>query len=246
MLKKVLKQFTQNIFPATCILCSSRSDLSVDICRDCFNDLPVLQQACIKCANILQGGNTQEIVCGQCLKTPPPFNRTVALFHYQHPVNHLLTALKFHGKLTYGRLLGQLMAQYLQQVYTDVKHLPQCIIPMPLHYKRLKSRGFNQALELAQPIAQCLKLPLNYTHCQRIKATTPQMLIPAKERKKNVNNAFQVKPLRIKHIALVDDIMTTGHTAAQMSKVLLKSGVEKIDLWCCARTHSNYSSFRNY
>lgn len=235
-LKRLLELARQIVCPAVCVLCGNKANGNLDICENCTATLPALEQSCKQCATPLPIQNNKTLVCGKCLSDPPPFNRTIALFHYQYPVNRLLTALKFQGKLVYAQLLGQLMTRHLQTYYPDVKNLPACIIPMPLHRKRLKERGFNQALELARPIANYFNLALDLNHCQRIKATQPQMLTPAKLRHKNIKNAFYAQPVAVKHVAVIDDIITTGHTMIEICKTLRKAGVEKIDVWACART----------
>jgi ComF family protein len=127
------------------------------------------------------------------------------------------------------------MAEKVRRYYQN-QNPPDCIIPVPLHPLRLKQRGFNQALEIARPIAKKLKIPIDTTHCLRIVATLPQAAISATARKHNIKNAFIVNPLlKAKHVAIVDDVLTTGSTVTELAQRLKKSGVQKIDIWCCAR-----------
>ncbi len=210
------------------------SSLSQDICQSCLKSLPILPQGCLRCANILPllPGN---VSCGVCLKNPPPFDRTYALFCYQQPVTHLILQLKFQHALAHARLLGELLAVKIQQEYQH-QPLPELLIPVPLHTQRLTERGFNQALEIARPIAKALQLTLLIQHCKRQKATEPQATLPAAERQKNLRNAFEITcDLTGKHIAVIDDVITTGFTITEFCHALKKQGAKKIDVWCCAR-----------
>ena len=118
----------------------------------------------------------------------------------------------------------------------DAQPLPELILPVPLHHRRLRERGFNQALELARPIAAGLGLPLDWHHAQRLRATDPQSDLPAKLRSHNVKGAFTVAPgLAVSSVAIVDDVMTTGHTVNELAVMLRGSGVRSVSVWVCAR-----------
>jgi ComF family protein len=122
--------------------------------------------------------------------------------------------------------------------------LPSLIIPVPLHPKRLRERGFNQALEIAKPISKKLKIPIDKKSCYRIRHTAAQSGLSQSDRLKNLANAFEMKkPLIAKHIALIDDVMTTGQTLMELANLLYKNGVEKIDIWCCAKTFLSQKKF---
>ena len=111
------------------------------------------------------------------------------------------------------------------------------IIPVPLHKKRVAQRGFNQALEIAKTIAKKFKIPLSQDHCIRAINTPPQIDLPANKRKQNVRNAFKIKKtINAKNIVIFDDVLTSGSTVNELSRILKKSGVEHISVWCCART----------
>lgn len=217
----------------TCTLCGLLSDQKINLCRGCENDLPWLQHACPRCALPLT--TSEEVLCGECLQKTPPFNRTIALFQYQQPIIHMITALKFQEQLVFSKLLGQLLLVKLQKFYQN-KSWPECIIPMPLHKDRIKERGFNQALEIARPIHEITKIPLNRVDCLRIKATERQTYLAAKIRQINMRKAFIVKRKPGSHIAIIDDVITTGQTVHELSLALKRSGVAHIDIWCAART----------
>ena len=162
-------------------------------------------------------------------------NITCALFHYQPPISYFVSQLKFHNQLIYAKLFSQCFITHLQK---NKNPLPDCLLPVPLHHQRLRERGFNQAVEIARPIAQHFKIPLIHNFCRRIKSTKPQTHLSAKEREQNMKNAFVIhKPLKIKHIAILDDVVTTGNTVYALSQLLKNHGVEKVEVWCVAKTH---------
>jgi len=135
-----------------------------------------------------------------------------------------------------ANLLGDLMAEALEGRLSNAKHLPDFIIPVPLHASRLRERGYNQALELAKPIAKRFNLPLLSNGCVRNKATLPQSELPAEERFNNIKDGFTVqRNCAAKHVAIVDDVMTTGSTVNVLAKALKEAGVQTVDVWICAR-----------
>lgn len=238
MLSKLLNTaFISWLLPPTCVLCGDPADSTLDLCSACAVDLPWITAACQRCAYPLAQESTNSLHCGTCLQSPPPYTRTMSLYAYQPPLNRLITALKFHRKLSYAKLLGELMATQLRTRWYHQQSLPEVIIPVPLHQTRLRERGYNQALELARPAAKQLGIPLDTRSCQRIRATLPQSDVMAHQREHNVQDAFAVAPsFRAKHVAIIDDVITTGHTVSELSRTLQHAGVEKIDVWCVART----------
>ena len=153
---------------------------------------------------------------------------------YASPLKELIGHLKFHGNLSYTPLLAQ---TFINSLKHRKNNLPECIIPVPLHQQRLRERGFNQALELARIIAKQLHIPVDYTLCQRNKATPFQSGLSAKQRKQNLKGAFSVEKTRLyKHVAIFDDVVTTGTTVNELAKQLRQSGVETIEVWAIART----------
>ena len=232
-----LKYCQQALLPPSCILCGSKAE-ERDLCQACEQDIPRIAQACTRCALPLPTHTPVNQLCGKCLQEPPVFNKVYALFPYQKPIDNLITRLKFQGNLVYAKVLGELMANYLQVEYKE-KRLPEYLIPVPLHRKRLRERGFNQAVELARPIVKRLDIPLMLKSCQRVKATVAQINLPAADRRTNLRNAFNVtSTITAKHVAIIDDVVTTGSTIVELSRSLQAVGVERIDIWCCARTNN--------
>ncbi len=204
----------------------------MDLCKSCHSELPRLKSACVRCAEPLTAELAREPLCGRCQVSPPVYNRCLALFQYKPPADHLVQSLKFRGELEMARLLGTMMAQWLSRV---IDTRPDVLIPVPLHRDRLRERGFNQAVELARPVATQLGCAMDVSSCQRSKMTAPQSELSRKKRANNVRGAFQVLNPVQGHITIIDDIMTTGSTAHELASMLLKAGADSVDVWVCAR-----------
>lgn len=217
----------EHILPAhTCLLCGATGQTK-SWCTDCDAALPRLTAACCPVCALpaLHGA-----ICGHCLQSPPHFKRTVAVYSYAFPLDKLVLALKYGEKFLLARQLGGNIAQ-------RVSVLPDCLVAMPLHPLRLKERGFNQSLLLAQQIARQLKIPVLPFACQRLRNTPSQSTLPLKERSKNMRKAFDCSAeIAGKHVAVVDDVMTTGATMNELALTLLNSGAKEVSAWVVART----------
>lgn len=221
------------LFPPVCLLCGADAPAGRDLCTGCAQDLPRLGVSCPRCA--LPLALEEDAVCGRCRRSPPAYDRILAPFHYERPLNWLIPRLKFDARLAHARLLGGLMADFLQQRLKD-EELPELIIPVPLHRARLRRRGFNQALEIARPVARRLDLRLEPHALRRVRSTSAQMDLPARKRRANIRGAFALREgWGAAHVALVDDVATTGATVNELAKVLKRAGVERVQVWVCAR-----------
>jgi ComF family protein len=224
----------QLIYPPTCLLCGAAGSDGLDLCAGCREELPANSNPCRCCAQPLPPAAPVGSLCGACLRKTPPFERCLAPLLYQYPVGELVSGLKFHQKLSHGRVMAELLLAYIEQ---EVDEPPQLLIPVPLHETRLRERGYNQALELARPISRSLGIPLDFESCHRIRPTEPQSALQLKERYKNVRGAFEIKAkIPARHVALVDDVVTTGNTVAELSRLLKRHGVKRVDVWAVART----------
>jgi ComF family protein len=232
--RQLRQHFSNFLLRHSCLLCNEATQTTLTLCVQCLAQLPWLSQTCSRCALPLEGVILLT-ECGQCLQQQPPFQRTIALFEYKPPIDKLINDFKFHARLTSGHVLGKLLAKKIRVSYSG-QALPELIIPIPLHTSRLRQRGYNQAVELARPIAHALQIPINRYDCQRTKSTLPQSKISALERRKNLRNAFYCPPLTAQHVAIIDDVVTTTSTVREFAKMLQKAGVKKIDVWCIART----------
>lgn len=220
------------LFPPTCILCGNPGINHLDICAYCLQHLPRNHHCCTLCAEIFSASVAEQTLCGRCLQEKPAFDKTYAPFTYTDEISYLISQLKFGAQFKIARLLGSLLAEELKAI----ELLPDCIIPIPLHSARYFERGFNQAYEIGTCVASHLHIEINHRACIRHKDTPHQTGLSAKLRRQNIRNAFSViKPLTVNHVAILDDVMTTGATANELAKILKKSGVNRVDVWVCAR-----------
>lgn len=223
---------------ARCLLClGSGSQSTGGICDACRSDLPWLGSQCRRCALPLP---SEHQLCGQCQQHTPAFAQVVSPLLYRFPIDSLIPAFKYHDQLIYGRALARLLAEAVHYHYIEHdQSLPDRVLPMPLHHRREARRGFNQALELARPVAALLQIPLCRHSLLRTRHTQAQQGLSASERKGNLAEAFSCPPsagVRDLHLALVDDVVTTGATADAASRTLLEAGAASVSIWCVART----------
>ncbi|WP_439405883.1 ComF family protein [Legionella bozemanae] len=215
-----------------CVLCNQFHHSKMAICTPCIEFMTRLGPACRYCAYPLP--DTYLLVCGRCIKKTPYFDRTLINYVFEEPLRNLLHQFKYHNGLYLGSFLSELMSHSLPKN----ENMPQCLIPVPMHPQRIKLRGFNQAAVLVRLLAKKLQLPYDLTSCQKILNTEPQASLDGEQRQKNLRHAFKVKKIPWHHVAIVDDLLTTGSTANELARALKKSGVKKVDVWCCARAVS--------
>ena len=228
------KTFLQKIFPYTCAVCKLRSDTNRDLCSVCYGELPWLIDVCYQCGQPLVDAY-ESVRCQKCMFSPPNFDRFCGLFHYQPPIDKLITQLKFNYKLAYGNLLGQLLLEQYSLWYKTAT-IPEAIIPVPLHNLRYRARGFNQVQEILRPFMRAQNIAIVDDLCIKLKHTKPQTRIGAKYRRRNLKGVFQLaRKVPYEHIAIVDDVFTTGSTIRAVSEVFRAAGVQCIDVWCICR-----------
>ncbi len=198
-----------------CQLCAGAGDEGLDLCRPCRDELPWFGPACSRCARPLPRSG----VCGRCLQRPPPVESLGVALDYRAETASLIRAFKFRGDLAAGRLLGDLLAQRWPP------DLPRALIPMPLHPRRQRERGFNQAIEIAR------RLPgrILADHVRRVRATPPQSRLDRRERQGNVRRAFALtgRPLPAA-VTIVDDVVTTGASVFALAETLRRGGVREV------------------
>jgi ComF family protein len=218
--------FGQSVLPQTCQLCGA-DDAGGPLCTPCTADLPWLPAArCAVCAIPLTSGE----ICGACLDRPPRFERVEAVFRYDYPLDALIHAYKYGGRLALAPPFAQSLAR---QVARDV----DVIVPMPLARGRLAERGFNQALEIARIVAAETRIAVLPGACRKVADTPPQAALPWKERAKNVRRVFVCDTdLEGRRVAVVDDVLTTGATLNELARVLLRAGAASVRGWIVART----------
>lgn len=220
------------LFPPTCLLCGNSGHHSRDLCQACYNSLPYNHFCCYRCGENLETTNPVPLLCGKCQQQLPAYDETKAPFLYQGSIRHLIHNLKFNARFENARLMGALLAEKL----LESSELPDCIVPVPLHPSRYRERGFNQSIEIGRTISKNLNIPLDLSSCRRVRNTRHQTNLPAKQRMNNMKNAFSVvKPLSAGHVAILDDVMTTGTTVNELAKTIARTGVVRIDVWICGR-----------
>ena len=223
------------LYPSVCLLCSARGNRHRPLCEGCAAELPYNDRACVRCAAPLPS-TAGTALCGRCQRHPPPYQQTLAVFRYQSPIDYLIRTFKFDGSLAAGRLLSMLMTEQLVEKIHD---LPEAIIPVPLHKTRLQERGFDQTLELARPLARQLDRPLVTDLVRRVRYHPPQSSLSGRARRRNVIGAFGLTRQDITglhHVALIDDVMTSGSTIEELTRLLQRGGIGRVQVWLCART----------
>jgi len=209
-----------------CLLCGNPA-LEFNICSACRTDLPWLDaNVCRSCAHPLPAPG----LCGRCIAEPPHFDRVVAACRYAFPLDGLIQAYKYSGRLVAGAALASLFVNQVQQ-------RPDLIVPVPLTAERLRERGFNQALELARALGRQMKAPVNAQLCVKTRDTAPQTRLPWKARRKNIRGAFVVGGgVEGCHVAVVDDVLTTGATLSELARNLKRAGAATVTGYVIART----------
>ena len=232
-----LRRWSFRLLPATCLLCGQAGDLAIDLCKACASELPWQGPCCQRCALPLPLAST---ACGRCLSRPPAFDRAITAFRYEWPLDTLIARLKFAADLAAGRVLAELLASRIEaELAQSSLPRPQAIVPVPLHRQRLAERGFNQALELAEPLAKRLALPIARGALIRERATLAQTGLDAKSRRRNLRGALLAPgELAGRHLALVDDVITTSATAQECARALKKAGAASVQVWALARAES--------
>lgn len=234
MVNSWIKYIQFKLLPGCCLLCGKLSAVQQDLCPACRSRLPVNDHHCRNCAQPLPSSIPLKSLCGRCQKKPPFFDHCFAPFRYQDELTSLHHDFKFHHKLAAGRLMAELMCERLAEPSSQ---LPQLLIPVPLHSRRLRERGFNQAQELARILSVRLSIPVDLHRLCRTRNTSAQSSLPKKERQQNIRNSFALTAkIDTPHVAIIDDVMTTGLTVNEITKILRASGVAKIETWVFART----------
>jgi ComF family protein len=219
---RILRAMARLVAPPCCLLCGGEGQdtgetFGLDLCPHC------------------------EAACPRAEPEPPPFETAFCLFRYEDPVDELIVRLKFQHDIAAARVLGTLLARAYAE---SNRPLPDCLVPMPLHPSRYRERGFCQTTLVAGHAARRLRTPagrrlqVRPDLLRRVRGGRPQSSLGAGERARNLVGAFHSprgRPVP-RHVALLDDVLTTGSTARAAINALQAAGVARVDLWCCART----------
>ncbi len=227
-LRTQLHVWLHGALPQLCALCAAPAGPRL-LCAACADALPRIGKVCPGCALPTPEGRA----CAACRERPPPWRHAVAAFAYAYPLDRLLHALKYRGATAYAPLFaGALVERLLHDAPTP----PDALVALPLSPARQRDRGYNQAIEIARPLARTLGLPL-VTGLRRTRDTPPLAGLPWRERQRLVNHAFAADPcVAGRAVALVDDVLTTGATLRAATRALHAAGAASVDVWVVART----------
>jgi len=227
----LVDSLVNGLLPWRCLVCGLASDAR-GICTPCSWELPWNDPACVRCA--LPMAAAGDPVCGACISRPPVFASALAPLLFRFPVNRLMHRFKFSRDLAAGAALGEVLCAELGKREGPEADL---VMPVPMHRLRLMARGLNPAYELARQVSRGARLPLATHELQRTRHTPAQSGLDAASRRKNLHGAFRWRgrDLAGMRVALVDDVMTTGSTAAECARVLMRAGARSVSAWAVAR-----------
>ena len=232
MLKKLPCLLKQLIIKRSCLICSSTN--SKAICQNCYNIFPYIDNCCLICSVPLLG---KAKVCGKCNIKKPMFNKCIACYSYSYPIKQIIYLIKYHARYKIIKYIINQLIFKLNAHYNN--NWPQIVIPVPMYKTNLLYRGFNQAQILTKEILKGLplqQLVLEDNLVVRNKKTEVQHNLTIKQRKQNIRNAFAItRSIKYNHVAIVDDVVTSGATVTEITKLLKKHGVQQVDIWCLAR-----------
>lgn len=233
MLAKLLQTLLDAVLPFSCALCGGHAQAAV--CSACAHQYLAVRARCACCANPLGQGDAGRR-CGACLAAPPGFDATVTACDYAAPLDALVLQLKFGAQLA---LAPWMAARLHEALLGSGQPLPDLVCPVPLGRQRLVERGYNQALEVARPLARRLARPVLPQLLERVRDTAPQAGTEPRARAVNVRGAFAVPDVALvagRHVGVVDDVMTSGHTLAQAAAALKRAGAARVTNIVFART----------
>jgi ComF family protein len=221
--------FNRILNPAICLGCAHRLSTRLFFCPACLNRLEPVKNPCKRCG---EENSTSDLCCAACLFDPPRWQGLVAPLKYQGLTRNLLLQLKYADSL---HLANSLVSCFID-AYIRVNPAPEVLLPVPLHRLRLLERGYNQAFEVARVLSQLLDIPVDTQALSRIRHTDSQSGLSAHKRAKNTLGAFAYQPSRpYARVAVIDDIITTGSTANEITKTIHRSGCHEVEIWGLAR-----------
>jgi ComF family protein len=238
-LKNVLRGIVDIIFPPMCAVCGAFFDAGggTFFCRSCFSKISFIRSPICPCCGFpYPGERDSDHLCAGCLSGKTWFKTARSVGKYDSTLLDAIHQFKYKGKMTAGVTLGKFMAGYDYPAF-DIGNY-QMVVPVPLHTKRLKERGFNQSLILAKEIARRFAIEIDFTVLTRKADTAPQVNLKRDQRRENVKGAFEIrKPETIKgkNILLVDDVYTTGSTVRECAKVMIKGGATEVAVLTATR-----------
>ncbi len=227
-----LKSFIQWLLPSTCQDCGQKCDSDTLFCLDCESKLPRISNGCKQCGQPIPNAHTS--ICGRCLSSPPHHDSCFSPFEFSRPLADHIRRLKYQDSPQTSRRLAKL---FLKELDGADLMPPEALVYVPLHSRKLRSRGYNQAHQLAKAISIELEIPIIKGAIVKTKSTPDQASQTLSQRRANLIGCFKInKPIPFKHVAIIDDVITSGATVEEISKILKKNGVDYLQVWSIART----------
>jgi len=220
----------------SCLLCGEPAEQGYPLCVACEQELPWLDEQCLRCALPLPMAG---LTCAQCSRRPPAFDQVIAPWHYGFPLDTLISRFKHNSQWPLGRLMAEMLSLNLRHRFQEGLPRPDLLLPVPLARRRLRERGFNQAGMLGRWLSKALAIECDEQLLLRTRDTPAQQHLDARARRRNLHRAFTLASeaaLEGKHVAVVDDVLTTGATAQAIAQLLRQAGAHRIDVYCLART----------
>jgi ComF family protein len=237
-LKRFIQGLADLIFPPCCPACGRLlvEQERTSFCGACYSDIRFIAQPLCRRCGIPFPGAADDHLCGECIIADPPYVMARAVARYESVMLDAVHAFKYKGKIAIGEVLGKMMAEYEYPGFSIADY--SLIVPLPLHPKRLRERGFNQAVVLGREISKRFGMPLDFWAVRRRIFTEPQVNLGKEQRAANVRGVFAVtdrKSVEGRRIVLVDDVFTTGSTVRECADVLMRHGAEQVAVLTLAR-----------
>ena len=240
-LKLLSTQFTLKVnsglsLPGQCVACCA-GFRGQGLCPECLGALPYNHQHCRQCALPLAFAPDRPVLCGECLKHPPSFDRVITPLRYQFPVNRLISRYKYSHQRSLGNpLIGVLITAVNVHLSNTPMLRPDILVPSPMHPAKQRKRGFNQAEDIAERLSTAIGVPWSVTLVRRQHSGTAQSGLNRQQRLANLRGAFEITDRPPARIAIIDDVVTTGATARTLAHALKTAGATEVEVWALART----------
>ena len=238
-MKSLLYSLSDFFFPPQCLLCNTSftPENSRYFCNKCYDDFSFIKSpVCKKCGLPFQTREGEDHLCGQCITGKHFFDKARSVSTYDKTLRKALHGFKYNKKSLLSKPLSQILAAYGENLLNQKEY--DAIVPVPLHSKRLRQRGYNQALILAKRVGKAWGIKVDIKSLERVKWTIPQTVLSKNERRKRIRGSFSCSPERVrdKNLLIIDDIYTSGSTVSECARILKKNGALKVDVLTFART----------
>lgn len=218
-----------------CVACLAANAFH-GLCAPCRADMPVIRWSCVSCGLPLPWP-AEDLRCGECVSAPPPFERARIPWRYQFPVDGMIGRYKYQGQRKFARPLLADFGQFLaEQLAREPANVPHVLLPAPMHPRRRRERGFNQAADIAEQLGRQLGIEVDAGLVRRVRQVRSQRELNRAQRLANLKDVFEVRRTPPPRVAIVDDVVTTGATARALALKLKSAGAREVELWALART----------